>query len=220
MDFFVEKIYNGDEYQIMSSYIEKNTHGKIKRVNFLCRNLINSDMYFVFSTLSIFSIYAFFNSKKSYRNKKHEFVFTKHEDAMRAFQDFNQWLQIKQITRKATENIVVPSFYLKEPFLRFRNSNRLWSGEQAQFLCKNTPSPEIQNFYSIAFDILMLFNFLDDDLNSEAEKGEVLKLSEHEFFTEMTEHEDLMNGVLDNYLIKNIQHLEIWKFIESDFVRY
>jgi hypothetical protein len=221
MEFFVEKIYNGSEYQILSSYVEKNERGKIKYANFLCQSLIKKDTYFIISTLSIFSIYSFFNSKKSYKNKIHEFVFLKYDDAMKAFQQFNQWMHVKQINRKATENMVIPSFYLKEPYLRFRSSNRLWSGEQPPFLSKNSYHHEIQNFYSIAFDIIMMFNFLDDDVNDNIQKGELVQLSEHEFFAEMTEHQSLLDSVLDNHnLIKNIQHIEIWKYFEEDFVRY
>jgi hypothetical protein len=75
MEFFVEKIYSGQEYQILSTYTEKNTQGKIKYANFLCQSLIKKDTYFIISTLSIFALYAFFNSKKDYKNKKHEFIF-------------------------------------------------------------------------------------------------------------------------------------------------
>lgn len=222
MEFFVEKIYRGCEYQILSSYIEKNERDKIKYANFLCESLIKKDTYFIISTLSIFSIYSFFNSKKSYKNKIHEFVFAKYDDAMKAFQQFNQWLHVKQITRKATESLVVPSHCLKEPYLRFRNSNRLWgAGEQQAFLSLNSPHPEIQNFYSIGFDIIMMFNFLDGDVEDNIEKRELKQLTQPEFFEEMSEHPSLLDSVLDNYyLIKNIKHLEIWKFIEDDFVRY
>lgn len=221
MEFFVEKIYNGEEYQILSTYTEKNNQGKIKYANFLCQSLIKKDTYFIISTLSIFSIYSFFNSKKSYKNKIHEFVFLKYDDAMKAFQQFNQWMHVKQINRKATENMVIPSFYLKEPYLRFRSSNRLWSGEQPPFLSKNSYHHEIQSFYSIAFDIIMMINFLDEDFRENVEKGDAQQLTEHEFFTEMSEHQSLLDKVLDNYsLIKNVQHIEFWKFIEDDFVRY
>lgn len=221
MEFFVEKIYNGEEYQILSTYTEKNNQGKIKYANFLCQSLIKKDTYFIISTLSIFSIYSFFNSKKSYKNKIHEFVFMKYDDAMKAFQQFNQWMHVKQINRKATENMVIPSFYLKEPYLRFRSSNRLWSGEQPPFLSKNSYHHEIQSFYSIGFDIIMMFNFLDGDVEDNIEKRELKQLTQPQFFEEMSEHPSLLDSVLDNYsLIKNIKHLEIWKFIEDDFVRY
>lgn len=221
MNLLEEKIYNGKDYQILSTYVEKNERGKIKWANFLCESLVKKDTYFIISTLSIFALYAFFNSKKDYKNKKHEMVFAQYEEAMKAYRDFNQWMHCRQITRKATENIVVSPHYLKEPFLKFRNSIRLWKGEQTPFLCKNSPKPEIQNFYSISFDVIMMFNFLDDDVNDNIEKGELVQLTEHEFFEEMTEHQDLLDSVLDNYsLIKNIKHLEIWKFIEDDFQRY
>jgi hypothetical protein len=51
MEFFVEKIYSGQEYQILSSYIEKNERGKIKYANFLCQSLIKKDTYFNVSSI-------------------------------------------------------------------------------------------------------------------------------------------------------------------------
>lgn len=222
MEFFVEKIYNGEEYQILSTYTEKNEFGRIKWANFLCQSLIKKDSYFIISTLSIFALYSFFNSKKSYKNKKHEFIFVKYEEAMKAFQQFNQWMHCRQIIRTTTENMVIPSFYMKEPYLRFRHSNRLWGeGEQQAFLCKNSPHPNVQNFYSISFDVVMMLNFLDDDLEDYKVKEEVVQLTEPQFFAEMTQHQNLLDSVLDNYsLINNVEHIEFWKFVEDSFTRY
>jgi hypothetical protein len=68
----------------------------------------------------------------------------------------------------------------------------------------------------------MMFNFLDEDLSENIEKGDAKQLTDYEFFTEMSEHQSLLDSVLDNYsLINNIPHIEIWKFVEEDdFVRY